>query len=296
MNRFNKLKNYYRRNVYPKVKDRRGATRLLNIFQDLSELGIEKYNGNPRPVDSMEWDNLIILDACRYDTFVDVFGAASKRVSVGSATGIYVRKTFSKGDYSDWVYVSSNPHFSSQKFSELTGRKPSNVFHSVFQTFRTDWDNEFGTVKADPVVRDTLTAAKLFPDKKLVAHFMQPHIPFVDYGFNVPTDAYKAWRDIGEEGLELKDAFTLVHEGVLDRETVRKAYRSNLEYVKPFVKQLVDRLDGATLVTSDHGNFLGENDLYGHPGGTDAAVVREVPCLFVRDGESLEKAIERLKG
>ncbi|KXB07236.1 hypothetical protein AKJ52_00715, partial [candidate division MSBL1 archaeon SCGC-AAA382C18] len=64
-----------------------------------------------------EWDCLIILDACRFDFFREVYknyldGELYKVISEGSQTSEWVRKTFRK-EYFEAVYVSANPYVNS---------------------------------------------------------------------------------------------------------------------------------------------------------------------------------------
>ncbi|TKX67638.1 hypothetical protein [Halorubrum sp. GN11GM_10-3_MGM] len=61
------------------------------------------------PVVEKDWDNLIILDACRYDLFQEVSevdGELSPAVSLGSSTGEFMRKNFGGGEFLDLVYIS----------------------------------------------------------------------------------------------------------------------------------------------------------------------------------------------
>lgn len=78
--------------------------------------------------------------------------------------------------------------------------------------------------------------------------------------------------------------------GLIDRGTVWEAYADNLERVLNDVLALVAGLDGKTVVTSDHGNMLGERAwpvpvrLYGHPEGVRHPTLTEVPWATI-DGE-----------
>lgn len=56
-----------------------------------------------------------------------------------------------------------------------------------------------------------------------------------------------------------------------------KAYEKNLEQVLEHVEELSNILEGKTVVTADHGDLLGENGLYGHPGNSNLKVLRKVP-------------------
>lgn len=71
-----------------------------------------------------------------------------------------------------------------------------------------------------------------------------------------------AWRTVGRQG-------------------VRAAYAANLEAVLQQTAELVRSLSGRIVVTSDHGEFLGEDGFYGHPTGSDHPILKEVPWLVV---------------
>jgi hypothetical protein len=68
---------------------------------------------------------------------------------------------------------------------------------------------------------------------------------------------------------------------------VRRAYRANLEAALPAVGRLLDGLDGRVVVTSDHGNCVGERAWpvpireWGHPEGIYVRPLVAVPWLVV---------------
>jgi hypothetical protein len=221
-----------------------------------------------------EWDNLIILDACRHDLFEEVVREAEFRFSLGSTSSEFVEKNFSDGDWSDVVYVTANPHFHESHFEDLTGKKADEVFHEVFHTYETDWDGSERTIPPEAVARDAETAANLFPDKKLIVHFMQPHYPFLD-------------SNIEESGIRMVDGkegepiWSRAEKGEVNDKYVWEAYRRNLEIVMKDVKDL--DLDGKTIITADHANFFGEGGVYGHPKGYYLDPVLKVPWHVVSE-------------
>ncbi len=113
------------------------------------------------------------------------------------------------------------------------------------------------------VKKDALTAKKLFPEKRLIVHFMQPHVPFVAPETDLEIDELNAWE--------------AAMRGKISHEEVQEAYKENLVFVMGFVEDLVDDLDGKVAITSDHGNLLGEGGLYGHPHNHTVKPLREVP-------------------
>lgn len=233
---------------------------------------VEKIEKEPDSIFSYDWDNLVILDACRQDTFEEVTGMSGSRITKSSMSRGFVKENFSKGDYSDIVYITANPFFAEENFEKLTGRKPEDVFHEVFHTYETDWDEEEHTVMPESVYRDAETAEKLFPDKKKIIHFMQPHHPFI--GFDMVE---KGFEDIIEKGID-KSEWDLAMRGEIDHETVYSAYRENLKKAMPYVSKIAG-FEGKTMVTADHGNMMGENGLYWHPPKSSARALRHVPMV-----------------
>jgi hypothetical protein len=256
---FSKIYRIYFDRVYPKIKWIRGTSRLRHFLFSLAERNMESYSGEPKDIfERGDWDNLIILDACRYDVYCDVIRDSEKRVTKASTSVEYLEETFSEGDFSDIVYVSANVFFKDQMMGKHIGR--TGIFKEKFDTIDTDWDDEEGTTRPEPVARDALTAEKLFPESKKIIHFIQPHRPFIDHPLEDKGDVYQRAKY-----------------GDVDKSEVLEAYTHNLRLVNEQVEVLADKLSGKTVVTADHGEMLGENNLYEHLKGSDAKVLREVP-------------------
>jgi hypothetical protein len=240
----------------------------------------------------MDWDNLLILDACRYDLFAEVFevvnlpGTLQKRLSVDSATPGFLERTFGEGTYHDTVYVTANPY--------VHLLIDEGTFHEVINVWEDDWDDEYDTVFPDQLAERALSVAERYPDKRLIVHFIQPHYPFVgDIGLEKSGDFTIREHAKGNEAAiaESLTPFERLERGELDYDTVWKAYRSNLELPIPAVRRLVSDFHGKTAVTSDHGNALGERAspfpirVYGHPLGITIPALTEVPWLEYQQGE-----------
>jgi hypothetical protein len=248
----------------------RGVWRIKKILEKAATLNEEKYSGQPRSIfERGEWQNLFILDACRHDLYEEATGQeVDDRVTLGGHSAEYIEKTFSEGDYSNTVYVTSNPHFSPGNFRDETGREIDEVFHEVFHTYQTDWHDEENTVLPGPLIRDARTARNLFPDKKIIVHFMQPHYPFVG------TEMTKG--GIGEENDKLNVWWKTMIGDYSDEQTW-EAYSDNLEKFLPEIKKAGRELEGKTVITADHANLVGEAGIYGHPKGVKLKELRKVP-------------------
>lgn len=223
-----------------------------------------------------DWDNLLILDACRYDLFesiADLPGQLEKRVSKGSHTVEFLHNNFDRGTFYDTVYVSATPQVTWEGFEDR--------FHATVRVWGDRWDDDLGTVPPEAVHEAAVEAAEEYPHKRLIIHFVQPHFPFIgEAGGEIGADI-DIRSGIGGETNESPTIWDLLQSGQIPRERLWKAYRENLELTLPSVRDLLDELNGKSVVTSDHGNAFGEWGLYGHPGKKGLAVLIEIPWLSV---------------
>lgn len=221
-----------------------------------------------RGIDSFEWQNLIIMDACRHDYYEEVTDRKVKsRLTLGGCSPHFIEKNFSEGDYSDVVYISANPFTSKNNLKELTGRE--DIFHEVWELYRTDWDDELGVVHPDSVVEKVKTVQKLYPDKRKIIHFMQPHHPFLT-------------NDGDEKRKGPNSNYVTANNGLADQDELIAGYKENIDIVEERVQQLKEVLTGRTVATADHGELLGEDGIYGHyEKFHQAKLLRKVPMVVL---------------
>jgi hypothetical protein len=235
-----------------------------------------------------EWDTLVVLDGCRVDLFEETvdtgrFDEYGTRTSAGSATNEWTRANFAGEAMTDTVYVTGNP---------VVSREVRTAFHRFVEVWRDSFDPEIGTVHPDDVTEAALAAHEAEPDKRLVVHYLQPHYPFVGH----PDLRYAAFGNTDEltvDGVQegAKDVWEALGLGLVDEETVWAAYRENLELVMASIEPLLAAREGRTVVTSDHGNLLGERvsalqvPLYGHPPNVHHPAIREVPWAVTETGD-----------
>jgi hypothetical protein len=270
---FSKIYRNYKYNIEPRISCIRGSTRLRLILRRLSTIGLDKVSQHSEDLLEKEFDNLIIIDACRHDLFEEVEGKTDYRITKESHSRGFIRENFSDGDYTDFVVITANPFFHEDKFEQLTDRKIHDVFHEVFRTFETEWDEEACTVRPESIVKNLRTAQKLFPDKRKIVWFIQPHYPFLNSRLKTKDDL-KSYSKPGERE---NNVWIEAEKGKYNQKDLWEPYRKNLEFVLTYVEKCQDILPGDTLLTSDHGNLVGENGLYGHPLGMKVKGVRKVP-------------------
>lgn len=251
--------------IYPYIDNLRGSFRFARTIERvLMRFGLERVDDKAEGIFEREWDNLIVLDACRSDLYDEVNGETESRFCLGSKTPEFLARNFEEKNY-DIVYISANPFVSPDSLKKNVGKE--DPFVDVYDVYNTDWSDEEGTVPPENVIKHVRSAEKLFPDKKKIIHFMQPHWPFVGGDLNAE----------GLGGVDKQDVWSKSRRGVLDKDEVWKAYKENLEYVMSYVDEAADILSGKTVVTSDHGNLVGEYNLYGHPSKGKVRQLREVP-------------------
>jgi len=269
------------------------ALRELNRMYH-RRLNRRMYNTAGVDVVAEDWDTLVVLDACRYDMFRrlhDLPGRLESRVSRGSCTTEWLRGNFQNRRLADTVYVTGHAQlYRNQDWLNT-------AFHDVINIWADGgWDDEQGTVRPETMRDRTLEALETYPNKRLLVHFLQPHVPFVEApatldasGVGDPAgEELSVWRKLTEDRLDVT------------RERIWELYDANLELALPVVEELLDTLDGRTVVTSDHGNMVGERARpfpireWGHPRGLYTEQLIRVPWLVftsgerrtIRDGES----------
>lgn len=221
-----------------------------------------------------DWDNLIILDACRYDTFAELEselsanGTLSKVRSRGTRTVEFLRENF-PNTYDDIVYVSVNP------FIMTVLNDP---FYKTIYVEKSERDEKAGAVLPETVLEATLEAHERYPHKRLIVHFLQPHHPFIG-----DTEIERSFRtDPDGTRHKAENPWRLFAKGEISEVLLRQSYRDNLRQAFPAVEELVEQVPGKTVLTSDHGESFGSRaralpwQIYEH-GGPRIDELVEVP-------------------
>lgn len=258
---------------------RAGLTEINRLFH--RRFNTWEYNRRGVDVFAEDWDNLVILDACRYDLFErdnQLPGRLEHRISRGAATKEFLVANFGDRDLSDTVYVTANPVLYRNRHAV------SPELHAWIDVWREDgWDREYKTVRPETMVEYGRRAVDRYPDKRLVVHFIQPHYPFIgpigQNHFDLDSLTCPVWVHLGSD-----DADVSV-------ETIQAAYEENFQLVLPHVARLLESLPGKTVVTADHGQLIGERispvpvKTYGHPTGIYVDELVKVPWLVTEAGQ-----------
>ncbi|MFW6434839.1 MAG: hypothetical protein ACOCY1_00515 [Halovenus sp.] len=142
-----------------------------------------------------EWDYCLVLDACRYDVFAEVYdeyldGTLEKRESIGSSTPEWAYRTFT--DDHDIAYFSGNPFINSLgiplhelKWGASCDYEWTATEHisDVVDVWKEGWDDDLGTVPPESLA-ESLENHSDIDDRteRTVLHYMQPHAPYLSRG------------------------------------------------------------------------------------------------------------------
>lgn len=152
--------------------------------------GYYKVDGKAKNLLEENWDFLIILDACRYDYFKDLYGNyldgnVKKATSPAIHTMDWLNKVFTDF-YDDIVYISANPYINSkievtdQYSLKFDGKKH---FFKVVDVWKWGWDNKLGTVPPSEVNKAVVKVKDNHKNKRFIVHYIQPHEPYISKNY-----------------------------------------------------------------------------------------------------------------
>jgi len=240
--------------------------------------------GNPNGISIFEkdWDNLLILDACRQSAFKQLIGHTgidgdlSSRQTLGSCSPEFVQRNFADRELHDLVIVSANLWY--HKIQQSGGDDEYSTDLDVHDLIIVDEYNkdDIPDSKAHKLdLKDGLwtlpefvtkyakRASEQYPDKRLLIHYHQPHTPY-----------------IGATGQKYHDKSKPMN---VEPHALDEAYLENVALVLEEVERLLPTLEGKTAITADHADLLGEWDYpipirqYGHPCQTYHPKLVDVP-------------------
>lgn len=229
-----------------------------------------------------DWDNLVILDACRYDFFSkysELPGTLEYRYSLGSSTRQFISENFKNRRHNDIVYIGANTWF--LKLREDINSEIHQFVDLQNGEYKVEWvDEDLEVVTPETVTTQGIRVNEEFPNKRLIIHYLQPHHPFIG-----PTGK----KYLSHQSNSLREVVSESNSAV-DRHVLQKAYRENLQSVLTAVQKLLPKLEGKTVVTADHGEMLGEYYQYvpmrgyGHPGSMYNDYLTKVPWNVIEGG------------
>jgi hypothetical protein len=151
------------------------------------------------------------------------------------------------------VYITANPH----------ARKLGNDIFYTIEFLFDRWDSEVGTVLPEDVTEAAIAAQKKYPNKRMIIHYMQPHDPHLGKTAEMYQKRAKSQTDVdhSSDGTVKwpKTRFPeLYRKGEISKKELEEAYVETIEVVEESVENLLSKMTGKTVITSDHGENLGE--------------------------------------
>lgn len=271
--------------MYSKLNSFNGTKNIRKIGREFNKLihtrgGKYSYNPQGTAILDEDWDNLIILDACRYDTFAqlaDLPGQLESRYSRGSATYNFIRANFTDTQAHDIVYVSANAWF--LKLRDEINSEIHKFIDLQHGDREVNWAHkDLNVVTPETVTEAALDADDMYPQKRLIIHYLQPHHPFIG-----PTGQ----EHFTQQSSSLIDVVDVSN---CSDQLLHRAYNENLTHVLSEARKLLTSLQGKTIITSDHGEMLGDRHDYvptkdyGHHKGIFNNATVKVPWLVYTHG------------
>jgi len=244
-------------------------------------------------INSKKWDYLIILDACRYDAFEKYVweymdGKLMRAISPGGYTRKWFKRTWVK-NYKDVIYISANPAIMKKDLLTI-----SRKFFRIVKVWERYWSKTACTVPPWNMNKAVLHELKIMKirkklrissTKRIVIHYIQPHFPYIagPINFSKLCDFYiNSSINIRTSRAVLVHLLNVLKDVEKVNKILRISYEENLKLVLKFVAELISYLQGRVVITSDHGELLGEHGLYFHPIDAYIPELRHVPLFIVK--------------
>lgn len=237
---------------------------------------IFRFSPDGVPIYEEDWDLLIILDGCRMDlmeevapdfSYIEDIGATR---SVDTMTREWMKKNFQE-EYADEMantaFICGNPH--------SDWLLDSRDFQVLDEVWRYGWDDDLGTLPPRPVTDRAISVGRSETPERMIVHYMQPHYPFItqsymDQGIDIDRFGELPWDNVWDR----------LRKGELDESKVWVGYAENLRYVLDDIELLLQNIDRENvIITSDHGNAIGEWGIYGHPIHMPISAIQLVPWI-----------------
>lgn len=226
-----------------------------------------------------DWSLLIVLDCCRYDYFArfnTVPGILDRFISPAAGTIEWVQSCF-PDLYPEITYISANPYIASYP-NKVHSYRGSDHFGEIVDAWNFGWDEKLQTVPPHKVTEAALSYSK---SRKVIAHYIQPHSPYIgNPSFPESSLAYARIENLGRGTLlRLPNIRDVIRAG--EKERLIQAYIGNVKLVLAEAAKLANSWHGKVVITADHGEAFGEQGVYAH--GVRIPETTNVPWLEVRD-------------
>lgn len=246
-----------------------------------------------------DWDVLVVLDACRTDLMREVINEYPELPDADDVETFWSNASCSI----DWInrnfngypehaeragYVTANP-FADHDWPDAKNANLGDSDVGYFAPlYRTDWQDVKPGIATVPPEAVTDRTIATWRDRdglgidRLVAHYMQPHEPYItrpEWG----AGDHKLLENLIDPSKEAGSSiWPKLREGEIVMDEFWAVYKDNLRWVLDDVtERLLPNVEGRVVLTADHGNALGEWGEWHHPPGAIGPSVRRVPWVAV---------------
>jgi hypothetical protein len=224
---------------------------------------------------------IIILDACRYDYFKYwikenkpcFLNKLIKVNSKGTNTVEWFTNTFKQEKY-NLCYISGNPYINSMGVTKV-GNLAKTKMKKIIDAWK-EWDEKHNTVmpeKINSLIIDNINHSRI------ISHYLQPHQPYVG-NIDFPDYLYYKtnWHNIKKEPPKIKQIEKHSF-NKKEKKIIKRAYYNNLNFVCNSIFNLISQINRLVIITSDHSELLGDNNLWFHNNGHP--YLKIVPWLVI---------------
>ena len=240
---------------------------------------------------SQEWDICVILDACRYDIFSDLYNdiligdkKLKKAKTHCKGTFEWFTNNFDGQDCSDIIYI--DPII---MFDEIM---PNKSFYKIVRVWKTHWDYTHGTILPSSMTKVAVSEIMENPDKRFIIHYHQPHPPYlqdkfigIDGAVDKPEEILKnigkkrkfnfyqffqgrlrktigcknAWYIMSKFGMTPLDYYGKIYVKY-GMDELYNGYKETLRMSLESLNDVIRNKNGKVVITADHSkNFDGSN-------------------------------------
>jgi len=230
-------------------------------------------------LDEIDWDVLVVLDACRADVLGELADwPIGMAVSPAGCTAEWLRTVAASGTFDGAHVVSGNPQYE---------RVDVDLDCDTVEPYWEEkWDQSLQTVRPEPILN---RATEVFDggDRPVVAHLEQPHWPYIAKlggSWELAYPELGPWTTDGTSD-EIISFQVAMQRGCIDMKQAYSAYRASVASVWSTLVEYIQRwwaADGSIVVTADHGETFGrlrDLKLYEHPCSCHVSSVVTVPWV-----------------
>lgn len=260
-------------------------------------------------IHNSDWDILLVLDALRYDIFEKFYpsfltGRLQKTESPTAFTFGWILEMF-KGQHPNIVFVYSEPM--SDRIKDISNKLIHGNhfdvrahFTDIVDVYKSSWNFHYNTIFPTPITEATIKAVHAYPGKRVITKYIQLHDPYLYTAQNDGVIRYRSPRFLNlrkilyelisdETYWTIRSKLNFPPENWFNvvwlkygRKGIIEGYINDLFLMLTIhIPRIIQECPNKKIViTSDHGERLGEGGRYSH-GGRRTKEVKEIPWFEI---------------